>query len=141
MDLTTLKLSPISQEDTDLGSPDSTRQAPREEIRWDPDSQAWAEAGFFPRVNWWEIPKTEMADDFLDQSLDLQGSHRVWENKEDVLVFLQECGFIPSREEMEAWIDWKKLLHRKEYTSEWESIDDDECVNVIGMFVCYDWIK
>ena len=128
MDLATLKLSPVSQEDMDLGSPDSTRQAPREEIRWDPDSQAWAEAGFFPRVNWWEIPKTEMADDFLDQNLYLQGSHRVWENKEDVLVFLQECGFIPSREEMEAWIAWKRLLHRMEYTSEWESIDDDECV-------------
>ena len=128
MDLSTLKLSPLSQEDTDLGSPDSTRQAPREEIRWDPDSQAWAEAGFFPRVNFWEIPKAEMADDFLDQNLDLQGSHRVWENKEDVLVFLQECGFIPSREEMEAWIAWKRLLHRMEYTSEWESIDDDECV-------------
>ena len=116
-----------------MDSPDTSRHPPREEIRWDPDSQAWAEAGFFPHVNWWEIPTAngdggKAVSDFLDQNLDIQGSHRVWENKEDVLVYLQECGFMPSREEMEAWINWKQFLHRMEYTSEWESIDDDECV-------------
>lgn len=62
------------------------------------------------------------ADEFLDQ-LDLQGSHRVWENNDDVMLFLSYAGLIPSEEETQALNELNEFTEAMKTTSEWFDVD------------------
>ena len=62
------------------------------------------------------------ADKWLDH-LTLYGSHRVWENKEDVMDFLLFCGFIPSFDEIKAIDEWCAFTKMMKFSSEWHDVD------------------